>query len=47
VFSQPGALSAAGLDQLIDGVRALGMDAVRRQLADQATASACQTMTQS
>lgn len=47
VFSQPGALPAAGLDQVIEGVRALDMDDVRRQLADQATAGACQTMAQS
>ena len=38
---------SSGPDQLIDGGRALGMDDVRRQLADQATASACQTMAQS
>ena len=35
VFSQPGALPAAGLEQVIDAVRALDMDAVRAQLAQQ------------
>ena len=35
VFSQPGALPAAGLEQVIDGVRALDMDAIRAQLAQQ------------
>ena len=35
VFSQPGALPAAGLEQVIDGVRALDMDAIRTQLAQQ------------
>lgn len=35
VFSQPGALPAAGLEQVIDGVRALDMDAIRTQLAHQ------------
>ena len=38
VFSQPGALPAAGLQQVIDGVRALDMDDVRRQIADQTLA---------
>ena len=33
VFSQPGALPAAALEQVIDGVRGLDMDAVRAQLA--------------
>lgn len=47
VFSQPGALPAAGLDQVIEGVRVLDMDDVRRQLADQAAAGACQTMARS
>ena len=32
VFNQPGALPAAGLKQVIDGVRALDMDEVRSQL---------------
>ncbi len=35
VFSQPGALPAAGLDQVIEGVRGLDMDDVRRQIAAQ------------
>lgn len=34
VFSQAGALPAAALDQLIDGVRGLDMDDVRRQVAE-------------
>lgn len=36
VFSQPGALPPAALDQVIDGVRGLDMDDVRRQIAAQA-----------
>ena len=35
VFSQPGALGAPQLDQLIAGVRGLDMDAVRAQVAAQ------------
>ncbi len=35
VFSQPGALRAPQLEQVIDGVRALDMDDVRRQLTEQ------------
>ena len=35
VFSQPGALPPAALDQLIGAVRDLDMDDVRRQLAEQ------------
>jgi thioredoxin 1 len=35
VFSQPGALPAAALEQVIDAVRGLDMDDVRRQLAAQ------------
>jgi thioredoxin 1 len=35
VFSQPGALPAAGLEQVIEGVRALDMDDLRAQLAAQ------------
>ncbi len=34
VFSQPGALPAASLEQVIAAVRDLDMDDVRRQLAD-------------
>lgn len=41
VFSQPGALPAASLEQLIAAARALDMDDVRRQLDEQrATRSA-------
>jgi thioredoxin 1 len=47
VFSQPGALPAAGLQQVIDGVRALDMDDVRRQIAEQAASNADQAMAQS
>ncbi len=35
VFSQPGALPPAALDQVIAGVRSLDMDDVRRQVAEQ------------
>jgi thioredoxin 1 len=35
VFSQAGALPAAGLEQVIAGVGALDMDAIRAQLARQ------------
>ena len=35
VFSQPGALPAAALEQVIEGVRGLDMDGVRSQLAAQ------------
>lgn len=35
VFSQPGALSAAALEQVITAIRALDMDEVRSQLAQQ------------
>jgi thioredoxin 1 len=37
VFSQPGALPAAALEEVITAVRALDMDQVREQLADQRT----------
>ncbi|MDN5797659.1 MAG: thioredoxin [Intrasporangium sp.] len=39
VFSQPGALPAAALEQVISGVRGLDMDEVRRQLAEQQPAT--------
>ena len=39
VYARPGALPAPMLEQLIEGVRALDMDDVRRQLAEQETAS--------
>ncbi len=35
VFSQPGALPAAALEQVISGVRGLDMDDIRRQVAEQ------------
>jgi len=38
VFSQPGALPAAGLEQIIQAVRDLDMADVKRQLADQEAA---------
>ncbi|MFC5678476.1 thioredoxin [Aeromicrobium endophyticum] len=38
VFSQPGALPAAGLEQVIQAVRDLDMDDVKRQLAEQEAA---------
>jgi thioredoxin 1 len=37
VFSQPGALPPAALDQLITAVRDLDMDDVRRQVAEQSS----------
>ena len=37
VFSQPGALPAAALEQVIEGVQALDMDDVRAQLAAAST----------
>jgi thioredoxin 1 len=40
VFSQPGSLPAPSLEQLIEGVRSLDMDAVRSQLAEQAQGEA-------
>ncbi|MGA8256721.1 MAG: thioredoxin domain-containing protein [Nocardioides sp.] len=39
VFAQPGALPPAALDQLIDGVRGLDMDDVRKQVAADAVAT--------
>ncbi|UNX53786.1 thioredoxin [Georgenia sp. TF02-10] len=38
VFSQPGALPAPSLEQLIDGVRGLDMDEVRKEIAAQQNA---------
>lgn len=35
VFAQPGALNAAQLEQVVEGAKALDMDDVRRQLAQQ------------
>jgi len=40
VFSQPGALPPAALEQVISAVRALDMDQVRAQVAQAATPSA-------
>jgi thioredoxin 1 len=37
VFSQPGALPESALEQVIEAVRDLDMDDVRRQVADQAS----------
>jgi thioredoxin len=39
VFSQPGALPAPALEQVIQGVRGLDMDAIRAELAAKAPAS--------
>ena len=38
VFSQPGALPAAGLEQVIEGVKGLDMEDVKRQVAEQQNA---------
>ncbi|MGD0256215.1 MAG: thioredoxin [Acidimicrobiales bacterium] len=43
VFSQPGALSAAALEQLIRAVRDLDMDNVRREITNATTAPAPDT----
>jgi len=40
VFSQPGALPAAGLEQVIAGIRALDMDEVRSEIAQRSTEAA-------
>ena len=40
VFSQPGALPAEGLEQVITAVKGLDMDAVRRQIAEQQASQA-------
>jgi thioredoxin 1 len=39
VFSQPGALPASALEQVISGVRGLDMDDVRKQIAEQTSTS--------
>ena len=39
VYAQPGALPAQGLEQVIDGVRALDMDEIKQQVAAQASAA--------
>jgi len=40
VFSQPGALPAAALDQIIAGIRGLDMESLRAQTAESQTADA-------
>jgi thioredoxin 1 len=40
VYSSPGAMTAGGLEQLLARVRALDMDAVRREIAARETAGA-------
>jgi len=40
VFSQPGALPAAALEQVIGGIRGLDMDTVRAEVAESQAASA-------
>jgi len=44
VFSQPGALPAAALEMVIDGVRALDMDELRRQRAEREPATSNQAV---
>lgn len=39
VFSQPGALSAAQLEQVVEGVKGLDMDEVRQKIAAEANGS--------
>jgi len=43
VFSQPGALPAPALDQVIEAVRGLDMESVRAEIAKQAEAEAAPT----
>jgi thioredoxin 1 len=43
VFSQPGALPAASLERLIEQVRALDMDDVRRRVAEQQASKGAET----
>ena len=40
VFAQPGALNGAQLEQVIEGTKALDMDDVRRQIAEQQASAA-------
>ena len=40
VFAQPGALNGAQLEQVIQGTKALDMDDVRRQIAEQQASAA-------
>ena len=42
VFAQPGALPVAALDKIVQGVKALDMDQVRREIAQQQPASSQQ-----
>lgn len=39
IYSQPGALPASALEELITKIRALDMDDVRRQIQEQARAA--------
>jgi thioredoxin 1 len=43
VFSQPGALPAPALDQVIEAVKALDMDEVHRKLAEQQAEASAQS----
>ncbi len=43
VYSQPGALPPAGLEQVIEAVKGLDMDDVRRQVAEAEAAEAAQS----
>lgn len=45
VFAQPGALPAAGLSSVIEGVRGLDMEAIRGQVAAEEAARAAETRT--
>ena len=45
VFAQPGALPAAGLSSVIEGVRGLDMEAIREQVAAEEAARSAETHT--
>jgi thioredoxin 1 len=45
VFAQPGALPAAGLSSVIEGVRGLDMEAIRDQVAAEEAARSAETRT--
>ena len=45
VFAQPGALPAAGLSSVIEGVRGLDMEAIREQVAAEESARSAETRT--
>ena len=45
VFAQPGALPAAGLSSVIEGVRGLDMEAIREQVAAEEAARSAETRT--